>query len=108
MIRITTTATLCAALLVASAPLVARAASAPTKTDVDAAIAIAASADAQAGKLEYRWPAGVKALKDAKTAAAVGALDKALALAKEAKALADLEVAQANEQAAPWLKMKVQ
>ncbi|MBV1703400.1 MAG: hypothetical protein KGI57_13530, partial [Hyphomicrobiales bacterium] len=65
------------------------------------------AADAEGAKLENQWPSAAKAIKAAKSAEASGDLEKALALATEAKALADLEVAQGRDQAAALAAYKL-
>ena len=75
---------------------------ASTDADFKTAIAAAEAAEQDAGALKNQWIPTEQALAAAKTAAAAGDFDAAVAQAKEAEALAKASVAQAKEQQSAW------
>jgi hypothetical protein len=67
-----------------------------------AALAAAEAANKQAGALKNQWTTTAQALAGAKQAAAARDFDKAVALARQAEALAKASIAQAKEQEEAW------
>lgn len=76
-----------------------------TKESVTAAIAAAEAAMKKTDSLGFDWRDNEKMIKDAKTAAEKGELDKAMQMAKEVEAQAKIAEQQAmdNKNAKPWL-----
>jgi hypothetical protein len=70
--------------------------------DFKAAYAKAEAASQQAAALKTQWTTTVATLNAAQDAAKAGKLDEAIALAKEAEALAQASIVQAREQATAW------
>ena len=87
------------ALLVACA---APALAAASEDDYKAAYAAAEAANKQAGQLRNQWTTTANELKAAKKAADAGNFDAAVAAAKEAEALANASVHQANSEKELW------
>jgi hypothetical protein len=88
-------------LALASALLIADATSAmaaSSEADFKAAFAAAEAANKQAGTLRDQWTVTVTALSDAKKAADSGDFDRAVALSKEAEALAKASIFQASNE----------
>lgn len=76
--------------------------------EFNAAYAKAESAEKQAVQMKTSWLTTVTALKSAKQAAEQGQFDAALALAKQAEALANASIAQAKEQHEHWREAVIQ
>ena len=72
--------------------------------DFAAAYAKAEAASKQAAAMKTQWLPTATALAAAKKSADAGKYDEAIALAREAEALANASIAQAKEQAADWTK----
>jgi len=75
---------------------------ASSEADFKAALAAAEAAEKDAGALKNRWTVTEQALAAARTAAAAGDFDTAVAQARQAEALARASVVQAKEQAEAW------
>ena len=88
------------AVIVSSALLMSGAPSALAASEADfkAAYAAAEAANKQAGTLRDQWTVTVTALSDAKKAADSGDFDRAVALSKEAEALAKASIFQASNE----------
>ena len=86
----------------AGAAALAFAAVAAPPDDFKAAYAKAEAASKQAASLKTQWTTTVATLQAARDAAKAGKLDEAIALAKNAEALAHASIAQAREQASAW------
>jgi len=82
--------------------LACSAAFAASADDFKSAYAKAEAAEQQAVKMKTSWTTTVDTLKDAKKAADAGKYDEAVALAKEAEALANASIEQAKEQEKLW------
>jgi hypothetical protein len=98
------------ALSLASALLVAGATgalAAGSETDFKAAYAAAKAANQEAGLLRNQWSVTVAALADAKKAADTGDFDHALALSKEAEALAKASIFQASSEKEAWKNLEI-
>jgi hypothetical protein len=67
-----------------------------------AAYAAAEAASKQAAALKTQWTTTVATLHAAQDAAKAGRYDEAIALAKQAQALAEASIAQAKDQATAW------
>jgi hypothetical protein len=70
--------------------------------DFKTVYAAAETANRQAGLLKNQWPATAEALAAAKKAASAGEFDQALALARNAEALAQASIAQSKLEAQAW------
>jgi hypothetical protein len=90
--------------LIVALPLIAFAAPALAATEADykAAYAAAEAANKEAATLRNQWTTTASELNGAKKAADAGDFDKAIALAKEAEALAKASVYQANSEKKLW------
>ena len=86
---------LVSALLIAGAT---SAVAASSEADFKAAYAAADAANKQAGSLRDQWTVTVTALSDARKAADSGNFDQAVALSKEAEALATASIFQATNE----------
>ena len=86
---------------VAAAGLTITALAAPAD-DFKAAYAAAEAASKQAAAMKTQWTTTVATLKAAQAAATGGKYDEAIALAKDAQALAEASIAQAKDQATAW------
>jgi hypothetical protein len=75
--------------------------------DFTAAYAKAEAASKQAVAMKTQWLPTAAALAAAKKAGEAGKYDDAIALAREAEALANASIAQAKEQAADWTNAKI-
>src|SRR6478609_3989065 len=95
---------LAAALLVAGATSVLAAGS---EADFKAAYAAAEAANKQAGLLRNQWTVTAAALANAKKAADQGDFDKAVASSKEAEALANASIFQANSEKEAWKNLEI-
>jgi hypothetical protein len=73
-----------------------------SETEFKAAFAAAETANAEAGRLRNQWTVTATALMDAKKAAAKGDFDEAIALSKEAEALAKASIFQARHEKEAW------
>ena len=78
------------------------AAFAASADDFKAAYAKAEAVAKEAVKMKYAWTTTANELKAAKKAAAAGKFDDAVKHAKQAEALAEASIAQANEQKKLW------
>jgi hypothetical protein len=87
--------------LVAAAGLTITALAAPAD-DFKAAYAAAEAASKQAAAMKTQWTTTVATLHAAQDAAKAGKYDEAIALAKQAQALAEASIAQAKDQATAW------
>jgi hypothetical protein len=87
---------------IAGAAALAMTAMAAPADDFKAAYAKAEAANKEAAALKTQWTSTVATLKAAQAAAAAGKLDEAIALAKEAEALAEASIAQAREEQSAW------
>jgi hypothetical protein len=72
-----------------------------------AAYAAAEAANAQAGALRNRWTTTASTLADAKKAADAGNFDAAVALSKEAEALAKASIFQAASEKDAWKALEI-
>lgn len=70
--------------------------------DFKAAYAKAEAASQQATAMKTQWTTTVNELKAAQSAAGAGNYDAAIALARQAEALAEASIAQAKEQETAW------
>ena len=95
---------LAAALLIAAASSVRAAGS---EADFKAAYAAAEAANQRAGQLRDQWTATAAALAAAKKAAAGGDFDKAVASSKEAEALANASILQAESEKQAWQALEI-
>ena len=94
--------------LLASAGWVESAAfAASTAADFHAAYAAADAAEKQAGALRNQWLPTEAALADARKAAEKGDFDHAVAAAKEAQALAEASIFQANSEKEAWKNLRI-
>jgi hypothetical protein len=75
--------------------------------DFAAAYAKAETASKEAAAMKMQWLPTASALAAAKKAGEAGKYDEALALAREAEALANASLAQAKEQAADWTNAEI-
>ena len=75
--------------------------------DFAAAYAKAEAASNAAAAMKTQWLPTASALAAAKKAGEAGKYDDAIALAREAEALANASIAQAKEQAADWTNAKI-
>jgi hypothetical protein len=78
------------------------AAAAGTEADFKSALAAAEAANKQAGALKNQWTTTAQVLAAAKKAADDRKYDEAIALAKQAEALAKASIYQAKEQEEAW------
>ena len=95
---------LAAALLIAAASSVRAAGS---EADFKAAYAAAEAANQRAGQLRDQWTATAAALAAAKKAATGGDFDKAVASSKEAEALANASILQAESEEQAWQALEI-
>ena len=72
-----------------------------------AAYAAAEAANRQAGTLRNQWTTTVSTLADAKKAADAGNFDAAVALSKEAEALAKASIFQATSEKDAWKALEI-
>jgi hypothetical protein len=72
-----------------------------------AAYAAAEAANTQAGALRNQWTATMSTLADAKKAADAGNFDSAVALSKEAEALAKASIFQATNEKQAWKALEI-
>jgi hypothetical protein len=72
-----------------------------------AAYASAEAANKQAGALRNQWTTTVSTLADAKKAADAGNFDAAVALSKEAEALANASIFQATSEQQAWKAQEI-
>jgi hypothetical protein len=72
-----------------------------------AAYAAAEAANTQAGALRNAWTTTVSTLADAKKAADAGNFDTAVALSKEAEALAKASIFQATSEKDAWKALEI-
>jgi hypothetical protein len=84
------------------ASIVCAAALAAPADDFKTAYAKAETASKQSAALKTQWTTTVATLKAAKAAADAGKFDAAIALAKEAEALAEASIAQAKDEQGAW------
>jgi len=91
-------------LLIAS---VASALAAGSEADFKAAYAAAEAANKEAGSLRNQWTVTASALAAAKKAADAGDFDKAIALSKEAEALAKASIFQATSEKEAWKALEI-
>jgi hypothetical protein len=97
-------------LLLATMLLAAGASSALAAASADefkAAYATAEAANQQAGALRNGWTTTVSTLADAKKAADAGNFDSAVALSKEAEALAKASIFQATNEKQAWKALEI-
>jgi hypothetical protein len=80
---------------------------AATEADFSAAYAAAEAANKEAGALRNQWTTTAATLAAAKKAAADGNFDSAVAVSKEAEALARASIYQAHEQKEAWKDMEI-
>ncbi len=97
------------ALALASTLLIAglSSASAGSEADFKTAYAAADAAEKEAGALRNRWTTTEAALTAAKKAADAGDFDHAIALSKEAEALARASIYQANSEKDAWKALEI-
>ena len=89
---------------------ITRASSAQAAASVDefkAAYAAAEAANTQAGALRNQWTVTVSTLADAKKAADTGNFDAAVALSKEAEALAKASIFQGTSEKDAWKAQEI-
>jgi hypothetical protein len=103
MIR-TSILSLASVLLIAGATSVLAASS---EADYKAAYAAAEAANKEAGALHDQWTTTATALAAAKTAAAAGNFDEAVAQSKDAEALAKASVFQATSEKEAWKALEI-
>ena len=99
-----------APLMLAATLLIAGASSALAAASADefrAAYAAAEAANTQAGALRNAWTTTVSTLADAKKAADAGNFDAAVALSKEAEALAKASIFQATSEKDAWKALEI-
>jgi len=99
-----------ARLVLATMLLTAGASSALAAASADefkAAYAAAEAANKQAGALRNGWTTTVSTLADAKKAADAGNFDTAVALSKEAEALAKASIFQATSEKDAWKALEI-
>jgi hypothetical protein len=97
-------------MLLATMLLTAGAGSALAAASADefkAAYAAAEAANRQAGALRNQWTTTVSTLADAKKAADAGNFDAAVALSKEAEALAKASIFQAASEKNAWKALEI-
>jgi hypothetical protein len=94
-----------ASIFLIAAPSLVRAAG--SEADFKTAYAAADAAEKEAGALRNRWTTTEAALTAAKKAADAGDFDQAIALAKEAEALARASVFQANSEKDAWKALEI-
>jgi hypothetical protein len=97
-------------LVLATMLLTAGMSSALTAASADefkAAYAAAEAANKQAGALRNAWTTTVSTLADAKKAADAGNFDAAVALSKEAEALAKASIFQAESEKQAWKALEI-
>jgi hypothetical protein len=97
-------------LVLATMLLIAGASSALAAASADefrAAYAAAEAANTQAGALRNAWTTTVSTLADAKKAADAGNFDAAVALSKEAEALAKASIFQATSEKDAWKALEI-
>jgi hypothetical protein len=94
-----------ASLLLIANLTAARAAS--SEADFQAAYAAASAAEKEAGHLRNQWTTTESTLAAAKKAADTGNFDHAIALAKEAEALAKASIFQANSEKDAWKALEI-
>jgi len=80
---------------------------AASEAEFKTAYAAAEAAEKDAGALRNRWTTTEAALTAAKKAAEVGDFDKAIALSKEAEALAKASIFQANSEKDAWKALEI-
>ena len=80
---------------------------AATEADYKAAYAAAEAANKEAGQLRNQWTTTAAMLATAKKAADAGDLDKAVAAAKEAEALAKASIFQATSEKTLWKDLEI-
>jgi hypothetical protein len=95
---------LASVLLMATATTVLAASS---EADFKAAYAAAEAANKEAGALRNQWTVTAAALADAKKAADKGDFDTAIALSKEAEALAKASIYQATSEKTLWKDLEI-
>ena len=78
-----------------------------SKTDFGTAYAAAEAANKQAGHLRNQWTVTAEALAAAKKAADKGDFDHAIAVAKEAEALAKASIFQATSEKDTWKNLEI-
>ena len=90
-------------------PLIAMAMPALAATDADfkTAYAAAEAANKQASALRNAWTTTVSTLADARKAADAGNFDSAVALSKEAEALAKASIFQATSEKDAWKALEI-
>jgi hypothetical protein len=88
--------------VIVSLAALSTAAVAASADDFKSAYAKAEAANEQAAALKNQWTTTQSELEAARTAAAGGKYDEAVAHAVEAEALANASIAQAKEQATAW------
>jgi S-formylglutathione hydrolase FrmB len=86
----------------AAAGALTLAAMAAPADDFKAAYAKAEAASKQSVALKTQWNTTVATLRAARAAAEAGKFDEAIALAKEAEALAEASIAQARDEQGAW------
>jgi hypothetical protein len=96
-----------ALLFIALSAASATAALGASEADFKAALAAADVAEKQAGQLRDRWTTTEASLAEAKKAAAAGDFDAAIALAKQAEALAKASIFQATSEKEHWKDMEI-
>ena len=78
-----------------------------SEADYKAAFAAAEAANKEAGSLRNQWTVTAAALSDAKKAADKGDFDQAVAVAKEAEALARASIFQATSEKDAWKALEI-
>ena len=79
-----------------------------SEADFKAAYAAAEAANKAAGQLRDQWTTTAVALTDAKKSADGGDFDRAIALSKQAEALAKASIFQANSEREAWKNSEIQ
>ena len=101
--RISTLALALLLLITGATPLLA----ASSEADFKSAYAAAEAANKEAGALRNQWTTTAAALAEAKKAADKGDFDGAVALSKEAEALAKASVYQATSEKEAWKALEI-
>jgi hypothetical protein len=79
-----------------------------SEAEFKAAYAAAEAANKQAGQLRDQWTTTAAALADAKKSADGGDFDRAIALSKQAEALAKASIFQTNSEREAWKNSEIQ
>jgi hypothetical protein len=102
--RLVSTLSMAPAFLIAATTFTLAASS---EADFKAAYAAAEATNTQAGTLRNQWTVTITTLAEAKKAAERGDFDWAVALSKEAKALAKASIFQATDETKSWKALEI-